>query len=130
MDFRQGQEELIRRVVRANLRTIVVLMYGSPFTVYRWIESVPAVLDAWCPGMEGGNAIDEAFFWDIDTAGKLTFSWPMRLKDSPTNSIGTADKDNVNYKEGILVGYRYFDTRDVAPQLSFWLRLELLTLYL
>jgi beta-glucosidase len=119
MDFPSGQGELIRRVASLNPRTIVVLMHGSPFTVSGWIESVPALLDAWYPGMEGGNAIAEAIVGDIDPAGKLTFSWPKRLRDSPTYSIGTADKDNVNYNEGIFVGYRYFDTRDIAPQFPF-----------
>jgi beta-glucosidase len=119
MDFPSGQEELIRRVASVNPHTIVVLMHGSPFTVSGWIDSVPAVLDAWYPGMEGGNAVAEALVGDINPAGKLTFSWPKQLKDSPTYSIGTADKDNVNYKEGIFVGYRYFDTRDIVPQFPF-----------
>ena len=119
MDFPSEQEALIRKVAGVNPNTIVVLMHGSPFTVSGWIESVPAVLDAWYPGMEGGSAIAEALVGDINPAGKLTFSWPKQLKDSPTYSIGTADKDNVNYKEGIFVGYRYFDTRDIAPQFPF-----------
>jgi beta-glucosidase len=119
MDFPKGQEELIRQIARLNSHTIVVLMHGSPFTLSGWIDSVPAVLDAWYPGMEGGTAIAEALVGDINPAGKLTFSWPRKLSDSPTYSIGTADKDNVNYKEGIFVGYRYFDSRDVAPQFPF-----------
>ena len=119
MDFPKGQEELIRKVAGVNPRTIVVLLHGSPFTVSGWIGSVPAVLDAWYPGMEGGTAIAEALVGDINPSGKLTFSWPKQLKDSPTYSIGTADKDNVNYKEGIFVGYRYFDTRDIVPQFPF-----------
>jgi beta-glucosidase len=119
MDFPEGQAELIRRIANLNPRTIVVLLHGSPFTVSGWIGSVPAVLDAWYPGMEGGTAIAEALVGDINPAGKLTFSWPKQLKDSPTYSIGTADKDNVNYKEGIFVGYRYFDTRGIAPQFPF-----------
>jgi beta-glucosidase len=119
MDFPKGQEELIRSVAHFNPRTIVVLLHGSPFTVSGWIGSVPAVLDAWYPGMEGGAAIAEALLGDINPAGKLTFSWPKQLKDSPTYSIGTADKDNLNYKEGIFVGYRYFDTRDIAPEFPF-----------
>jgi beta-glucosidase len=119
MDFPKGQEELIRRVARINPHTIVVLLHGAPFTVSGWIESVPAVLDAWYPGMEGGTAIAETLAGDINPAGKLTFSWPKQLMDSPTHSIGTADKDKVNYKEGIFVGYRYFDTREVSPQFPF-----------
>jgi beta-glucosidase len=119
MDFPEGQAELIRRVANLNPHTVVVLLHGSPFTVSGWVGSVPAVLDAWYPGMEGGTAIAEALVGDINPAGKLTFSWPKQLKDSPTYSIGTADKDNVNYKEGIFVGYRYFDTHNVTPQFPF-----------
>jgi len=119
MDFPKGQEELIRKVASLNPHTIAVLLHGSPFTVSGWIRSVPAVLDAWYPGMEGGTAIAEALVGDINPAGKLTFSWPKQLKDSPTYSIGTANRDNVNYKEGVFVGYRYFDTRDIAPQFPF-----------
>ena len=119
MDFPKGQGELIRKIARLNSHTIVVLYHGSPFTVSGWIQTVPAVLDAWYPGMEGGTAIAEALLGDINPAGKLTFSWPKQLRDSPTYSIGTADKDNVNYKEGVFVGYRYFDSRDVAPQFPF-----------
>jgi beta-glucosidase len=119
MDFPKGQEVLIRRVAKLNAHTVVVLLHGSPFTVSGWISDVPAVLDAWYPGMEGGTAIAEALVGDINPAGKLTFSWPKELKDSPTYSIGTADKENVNYKEGVFVGYRYFDTRNIAPQFPF-----------
>jgi hypothetical protein len=55
----------------------------------------------------------------LNPAGKLTFSWPKELHDSPTYAIGTADKDDVNYKEGVFVGYRYFDTRKLTPQVPF-----------
>jgi beta-glucosidase len=77
------------------------------------------VLDGWYPGIEGGTAIAEALLGEFNPGGKLTFTWPKELKDSPTYSIGTADKDNVDYKEGVFVGYRYFDTRKVAPQFPF-----------
>jgi beta-glucosidase len=119
MDFPKGQEELIRKIAQFNPRTVVVLLHGSPFTVFGWLYSVPAVLDAWYPGMEGGTAIAEALVGDVNPAGKLTFSWPRQLKDSATYSLGTADKNNVNYKEGVFVGYRYFDSRNVAPQFAF-----------
>lgn len=119
MDFPALQEKLIRRVGKLNPRTIVVLLHGSPFTVSGWIDSVPAVVDAWYPGMEGGTAVAEALLGKINPGGKLTFSWPRQLKDSPTYSIGTADKDNVNYKEGVFVGYRYFDTEKILPQFPF-----------
>lgn len=119
MDFPKGQQELINRIAPMNPHTIVVLIHGSPFKVDGWIRSVPAVLDAFYPGMEGGTAIAKALFGDIDPAGKLSFTWPKQLSDSPSHAIGTEDLKNVNYKEGVFVGYRYYDTYHVKPQFPF-----------
>ncbi|MHB8888957.1 MAG: beta-glucosidase [Acidobacteriaceae bacterium] len=119
MNFPQGQARAIREIAAINPRTIVVLMHGSPFTVDGWIHSVPAVLDAFYPGMEGGTAIAEALFGDVNPSGKLTFTWPRRLSDSPAHSVGTEDRDNVNYNEGIFVGYRYFDEHKIQPAFPF-----------
>lgn len=119
MDFPAGQEMLIRRIAAINPKTVVVLLHGSPFKVGGWIDSVPAVLDGFYPGMEGGAAIAKALVGDINPAGKLTFTWPKRLEDSPSHAIGTEDHDNVNYKEGIFVGYRYFDSKRIEPQFPF-----------
>ena len=119
MDFPPGQEKLIRQIAPLNARTAVVLLHGSPFKVGDWIDSVPAVLDGFYPGMEGGTAIASALFGDINPSGKLTFTWPKRLEDSPSHAIGTQDHDNVNYKEGVFVGYRYFDTKQIEPQFPF-----------
>jgi len=76
-------------------------------------------LDAFYPGMEGGTAIAEALLGDINPAGKLAFTWPKRLSDSPSHALGSEDNDNVNYKEGVFVGYRYYDTYHIAPQFPF-----------
>ncbi len=119
MDFPAGQENLIRQIAPINPRTIVVLLHGSPFKVGGWIGSVPAVLDGFYPGMEGGTAIAKAIFGGINPSGKLTFTWPKNLEDSPSHAIGTEDHDRVNYKEGIFVGYRYFDTKHIEPQFPF-----------
>ena len=119
MDFPPGQEKLIRQIAPLNPHTVVVLLHGSPFKVAGWIDSVPAVLDGFYPGMEGGTAIAKALFGDINPSGKLTFTWPKRLEDSPSHAIGTQDRDNVNYKEGVFVGYRYFDTKGIVPQFPF-----------
>ncbi|MDR3727282.1 MAG: glycoside hydrolase family 3 C-terminal domain-containing protein [Terracidiphilus sp.] len=119
MNFPDGQEQLINRIAPMNPHTVVVLIHGSPFTVQGWIHSVPAVLDAFYPGMEGGTAVAEALLGDIDPAGKLSFSWPRRLSDSPSHAIGTQDKNNVNYREGVFVGYRYYDSYHVTPQFPF-----------
>jgi len=119
MDFPPGQEHLIMQVAPLNPRTVVVLLHGSPFKVGGWIDAVPAVLDGFYPGVEGGTAIAKALFGDTDPSGKLTFTWPKRLEDSPSHAIGTQDHDNVNYNEGVFVGYRYFDTKGIEPQFPF-----------
>lgn len=118
MDFPPAQQAIIERLRAYNPRTVVVLIHGSPFTM-GWLGSVPAVLDAFYPGMEGGTAIAEALLGGVNPSGKLTFTWPKRLEDAPSRAIGTQDLENVNYKEGVFVGYRYYDTRGVKPQFPF-----------
>ena len=119
MNFPQGQAQAIREIASINPRTIVVLIHGSPFTVDGWIHSVPAVLDAFYPGMEGGTAIAEALFGNVNPSGKLSFTWPQHLEDSPSHAVGTEDRDNVNYNEGIFVGYRYYDEHKTKPAFPF-----------
>lgn len=119
MDFPKDQEELIRTIAKMNPHTIVVLVHGSPFTVGGWIDSVPSVLDAFYPGMEGGAAIAEVLFGDINPSGKLSFTWPKQLSDSAPHALASEDHDNVNYKEGLFVGYRYATAYHVTPQFPF-----------
>jgi beta-glucosidase len=118
MDFPEDQEILIKQVSKINPNTIVVLMQGSPTTM-KWINNVPSVLEAFYPGMEGGTAIAQAIFGDINPSGKLSFSWPKKLEDSPAYALGTQDLNNVNFTEGIYIGYRYYDTKNVAPLFPF-----------
>ena len=118
MQFPQGQTELIRQVSAINGKTIVVLMHGAPIDL-PWIDRVPAVLDMFFPGMEGGTAMADILFGDADPSGRLTFSWPERLEDSPVYKLATQDVDNVNYEDSLMVGYRYFDTKRVTPRYEF-----------
>lgn len=118
MNFPQGQTELINRLVEINNKMVVVLMHGSPLTL-PWLDKVPAVLDLFFPGMEGGNAMANALFGDVNPSGKLTFSWPKSLEDAPVNVLSSQDIDNVYCREKLLVGYRYFDTEKVVPLFPF-----------
>ena len=119
LEFPQLQTALIRQLARANPRTIVTLINGSPLELDPWLDQVPAVLEAWYPGMEGGSAIAAALFGQINPSGKLPFSWPKHLADSPAHALGTESNDHVNYLEDVFVGYRYFDTKNVATQFPF-----------
>ncbi|MDQ2798105.1 MAG: glycoside hydrolase family 3 C-terminal domain-containing protein, partial [Armatimonadota bacterium] len=119
MHFPPVQQALINRVAHQNPRTVVVLINGSPLELGGWLPNVPAVIEAWYPGMEGGNAIADVLFGHVDPSGRLPFSWPKRLEDSPSHRLGTENNDEVDYKEKLLVGYRYYDTRNVEPQFPF-----------
>jgi beta-glucosidase len=119
MKFPAMQEAVIRSAVAANPRTAVVLINGSPMELGGWIEEVPSVLEAWYPGMEGGNAIADVLFGKVNPSGKLPFTWPKTLADSPSHKLARQDADFVHYDEGVFVGYRYFDTRGVEPQFPF-----------
>jgi beta-glucosidase len=122
VDFKlpYGQDELIQKIAAANPRTIVVLL-GTPAEMDAWVDHVPAVLQAWYPGMEGGNALAAILFGDVNPSGKLPCTIPKRLEDSPAHALGAYPGANgaVTYKEGLLVGYRWFDTKDVEPQFPF-----------
>lgn len=119
MHFPLVQQDLINRVAKQNPKTVVVLINGSPLELGGWLPSVPAVVEAWYPGMEGGNAIADVLFGQVNPSGRLPFSWPKTLEDSPSHRLGTQTNEQVDYKEGLMVGYRYYDTRDVAPQFPF-----------
>jgi len=111
------QNELIEAVSRVNPNTIVVLNCGSPVEM-PWMEHVSAILEAYYPGLEGGNAIANIISGDINPSGKLTTSFPKRYEDNPTygNYPGTKQ---VFYGEGIFVGYRYYDYKLVEPLFPF-----------
>ncbi|WP_448698310.1 glycoside hydrolase family 3 C-terminal domain-containing protein [Mucilaginibacter sp. AW1-3] len=116
-----GQDELIRAVLKANPKTVVVLMGGGPIDMTQWIDNTPAVIQAWYPGMEGGNALAKIIFGQIDPSGKLPMSFPKRLEDEPAHKLGEYPGNGVtaNYTDDIYVGYRYYDTFNVAPQFAF-----------
>lgn len=119
MKFPETQQALIRQLAAANPRTVVTLINGSPLELGGWIDEVPAVLEAWYPGMEGGTAIAEVLFGKVNPSGKLPFTWPKRVEDSPAHAVGLQNNDRVDYQEGVFVGYRYFDTKNIEPQFPF-----------
>ena len=119
MEFPQDQERLIARLAAVNPRTAVVLINGSPMELGGWIDKVPAIVEAWYPGMEGGTAVAGILYGEADPAGRLPFTWPKKLEDSPSHRLATQDLDTVNYEEELMVGYRYFDTQEVEPQVPF-----------
>jgi beta-glucosidase len=116
-----GQGELIRQVVKANPKTVVVLISGPAIDMDPWLGKAPAVLQAGYPGMEGGTAIARVLFGDVNPSGKLTCTYPKQLMDSPAHALDTYPGTNgtLFYKEGLLVGYRWYDTKDIEPEFPF-----------
>lgn len=121
LDLPQEQIALIHQTAQENKNTVVVLINGSPIAMDEWIGNVSAVLEAWYGGMEGGNVIADILFGDINPSGKLPITFPKKLADSPAHkSPATYPGDEkVVYEEGIFVGYRHFDTKNIAPLFPF-----------
>ncbi|MHA1125133.1 MAG: glycoside hydrolase family 3 C-terminal domain-containing protein [Candidatus Heimdallarchaeota archaeon] len=122
LDLPLEQIELIKETAKINPNTIVVLINGSPIKMQEWMNDVPAILEAWYPGMEGGNAIANVLFGDVNPSGKLPHTFPKELSDSPAHkserTFPGMDKV-VHYEEGIFVGYRHFDKENIEPLFPF-----------
>jgi beta-glucosidase len=115
------QDSLIEQVAAANHRTIVVLETGAP-VLTPWRGMVAGLLEAWYPGERGGAAIARVLFGDVDPSGKLPVTFPNAEGDTPT--AGDPEKypgvgNNVFYKEGLFVGYRWYDQQRIIPAYPF-----------
>jgi beta-glucosidase len=121
-----NQDRLVEAVAAANPRTVVVLKDGSA-VLMPWLDQVPAILDAWYPGEEDGNAVAAVLFGDVNPSGKLPLTFPRRASDTacpaPAQYPGDAKVDGydrvAHYTEGIFVGYRWFDAKPVEPLFPF-----------
>ena len=115
------QDELIQNAVRTNPRIIVVLHGTGNFNIQNWINEVPGLLHAWYPGENGGQALAEIVFGDVNPSGKLPITMEKRLRDNPTtaNYPTTSDALSIRYTEGIFVGYRGYEKNHVTPQYPF-----------
>jgi beta-glucosidase len=118
MDLPGQQDTLVEQVAVANPRTVVVLNTGSPINM-PWLEKVAAVVQAWYPGQECGNAIADVLFGDTNPSGKLPQTFPVRLEDTPTYLDFPGENGKVFYEEGLFVGYRYYEKKKVAPLFPF-----------
>jgi len=121
MDLPYGQEVLIQEVAKANPNTVVVMVAGSPVKLAGIVNRVPAILWSWYGGMEAGNAVADVLSGKVNPSGKLPFTIPVTLDQSPAHALGNyPGKDlKVNYEEDVLVGYRWFDTKKIQPQFPF-----------
>ena len=117
-----GQDKLIEAILKVNKKLAVILISGNAVAM-PWVKDVPAILQMWYLGSEGGNAIANVLTGTVNPSGKLPFSFPKKLEDNAAHSFGKisypGDSINEYYKEDILVGYRWFDTKKIVPQFAF-----------
>jgi len=117
-----GQDELLNAILKVNKNTGLVLVSGNAVEM-PWIANVKAVMQTWYLGSEAGNAIADVISGDVNPSGKLPFSFPKKLSDNAAHSFGElsypGDKVSQYYKEDILVGYRWHDTKKIKPLFAF-----------
>lgn len=115
-----NQDQLISALAKINKNLVVINISGNAVAM-PWINEVPAVLQGWYLGSESGNALAAVLVGDVNPSGKLPFTFPKKLEDSPAHYYHEfPGKDGeVTYKEGIFVGYRWFDKHHIKPLFPF-----------
>jgi len=116
-----GQEQLIQEVTKANPKTIVVIIAGSPLELSGIAYYVPAIVWSWYGGMEAGNAVIDVLSGKEFPSGKLPFTMPVTLNQSPAHVLGNFPGRDLKtiYEEDIFVGYRWYDTKGIEPLYPF-----------
>jgi beta-glucosidase len=115
-----GQDTLVSAVAAANPHTVVVL-YSSSATLMPWASQVAAVLVAWYPGQENGNALAQVLFGDVNPSAKLPVTFPASANQVPTSTTAQFPgvSGHVSYSEQLLVGYRWYDANNMSPLFPF-----------
>ena len=114
------QDKLIAAIAEANPRTVVVLHNSNPVSM-PWLDKVAAVIEAFYPGQEAGSSIARLLFGDVNPSGKLAMTFPANEHQGPGASFldYPGDGMTVNYSEGVLVGYRWYDAKNQEPLFPF-----------
>lgn len=113
-----NQQRLIEAVAAANPNLVVCLSNGAPVEM-PWLDKAKGLLEAYLGGQALGGAIADLLFGDANPSGKLAETFPMKLSDNPSYLFFPGEGDRVEYREGIFVGYRYYDTKQVEPLFPF-----------
>jgi beta-glucosidase len=120
IDLPADQNTLVTDVAAANPNTVVVVNSGSAVTM-PWAGSVRGIIEAWYPGQQYGNALASLLFGDVNPSGKLPVSFPRALTDVPAHTTAQwpGQNNTVQYSEGLDVGYRWYDSQNIAPLYPF-----------
>ena len=117
-----GQNELIEALLKVNKNLVAVIVSGNAVEM-PWVREVPSIIQSWYLGSVGGEALADVLSGDVNPSGKLPFSYPVKLEDCPAHFFGEisypGDSIRQEYKEDILVGYRWYDTKKIRPLFPF-----------
>ncbi len=119
LDLTLHQVALIKAVTAVQPNTIVILNNGAPVVMSEWIDGTAAVLEAWMVGQAGGGAIADVLYGKVNPSGKLAETFPLRLVDTPAHINFPGENGVVRYGEGIFIGYRYYDVKEIPVQFPF-----------
>lgn len=113
------QQKLIKAVTEVQPHCIVVTSSGSALAMNSWIQYVPGVLHSWLTGQGSGKAIADILFGRVNPSGKLSETFPVKLSDNPSHMRIRGENGKLYYREGLSIGYRYYDRKELAPQFPF-----------
>jgi len=119
LDLTEQQVALIKAVAKVQPKTIVVLNNGAPVDMRAWLDDAAAVVECWMMGQSGGGAIAEVLFGKVNPSGKLSETFPMKLADTPAYTNYPGENGSVDYGEGLFIGYRWYDAREIPVQFPF-----------
>ncbi len=119
LDLTGQQIALIQAVAKVQPKTVVVLNNGAPVAMSAWIGSVSAVLEGWMMGQAGGAALADVLFGKVNPCGKLAETFPLKLPDTPSHINWPGDAGRVHYGEGLFIGYRYYDAKEMPVLFPF-----------
>ena len=119
LDLTDQQVALIKAVSNFQPNTVVVLNNGAPVAMSEWIDGVAAVLEGWMMGQAGGIAIADVLFGKVNPSGKLAETFPIKLSDTPSHINWPGGAGEVTYGEGLFIGYRYYDAKEMPVLFPF-----------
>jgi len=119
LDLTDQQIALIKAVSKVQKHTVVVLNNGAPVAMSAWIDDVDAVLESWMMGQAGGAAVADVLFGRINPSGKLAETFPLKLSDTPAHTNWPGGAGQVHYGEGLFIGYRYYDAKEMPVLFPF-----------
>jgi beta-glucosidase len=119
LDLTPQQVALIKAVTSVQPKTVVILNNGAPVAMSEWIDDTAAVLEAWMMGQAGGGAIADVLYGKVNPSGRLAETFPFRLVDTPAYINFPGGNGEVRYGEGIFIGYRYYDAKELQVLFPF-----------